>query len=147
MKVFIAYDSSVILEKLSELVAAIDGIEIVGSAIHATDAIISITRTKPDLVILDINLNGLNGGGQETDLITRIKKEAPPPIVVMLALMISYNIDSRYRERCGTLGADYLFDKVTEIGKLYDTIKEWAGDAPGAPLRRIRDRHRGESDT
>ena len=29
-----------------------------------------------------------------------------------------------YREKCQTLGADYFFDKVTEIQKVNDTLKQ-----------------------
>jgi DNA-binding NarL/FixJ family response regulator len=116
MKVFLVDDSAMVLEKLAAMISGIDGVEIVGQALNALDAIQSIVKLKPDLVILDIRLNG---GGNGMDVLKQIKKEIPPPIVIMLT---NYPYP-QYREKCRALGADYFFDKVTEIEKIYDTFK------------------------
>jgi len=117
MKVFLVDDSAIVLEKLAAMLSSIDGVEIAGQALNAPDAIQSIVKLKPDLVILDIRLNG---GGNGMDVLKRIKKEIPPPIVIMLT---NYPYP-QYREKCQARGADYFFDKVTEIEKLYNTFKQ-----------------------
>ena len=121
MKVFLVDDSAIVLEKLAAMISGIDGVEIAGQALNAHDAIQSIVKLKPDVAILDIRLNG---GGNGMDVLKRIKKEIPPPIVIMLTNH-SY---PQYREKCQALGADYFFDKVTEIEKLYDTFKQLLTD-------------------
>jgi DNA-binding NarL/FixJ family response regulator len=124
MKVFLVDDSAIVLEKLAAMISGIDGVEIAGQALNARDAIQSIVKLKPDVVILDIRLNG---GGSGMDVLQRIKKETPPPIVIMLT---NYPYP-QYREKCHVLGADYFFDKVTEIEKIYDTFKQLLTDKSG----------------
>src|SRR4030042_581768 len=105
MKVFLVDDSSIVLEKLVAMISGIDGVEIIGQALNERDAIQSIVKLKPDVVILDIRLNG---GGNGMDVLKRIKKEMPPPIVLMLT-NFPY---PQYRGKCQALGADVSFDKV-----------------------------------
>jgi DNA-binding NarL/FixJ family response regulator len=124
MKVFLVDDSAIVLGKLAAMISGIDGIEIAGQAQNARDAIQSIVKLKPDVVILDIRLNG---GGNGMDVLKPIKKEIPPPIVIMLT---NYPYP-QYREKCQALGADYFFDKVTEIEKMYDTFKQLLTDKSG----------------
>jgi CheY-like chemotaxis protein len=52
------------------------------------------------------------------------RKEIPSPIVIMLT---NYPYP-QYREKCQALGADYFFDKVTEIEKIYDTFQQLLTD-------------------
>jgi DNA-binding NarL/FixJ family response regulator len=121
MKVFLVDDSVIILEKLSSMLSDIDGVSIAGQARSADDAIQSIVKLKPDAVILDIRLN-LGGNGM--DVLMRIKNENPAPTVIMLT---NYPYP-QYREKCMALGADYFFDKVTEIEKINDTIERLRAD-------------------
>ena len=93
MKVFLVDDSAIVLEKLAAMISGIEGVEIAGQALNAHDAIQSIVKLKPDVVILDIRLNG---GGNGMNVLKRIKKEMPPPIVIMLT---NYPYP-QYREKC-----------------------------------------------
>jgi DNA-binding NarL/FixJ family response regulator len=121
MKVFLVDDSAIVLEKLTAMISSIDGVEIAGQALNAHDAIQFVVKLKPDVVILDIRLNG---GGNGMDVLKRIKKEIPSTVVIMLT---NYPYQ-QYREKCQALGADYFFDKVTEIEKVYDTFKRLLSD-------------------
>jgi len=121
MKVFLVDDSAIVLEKLAAMISGIGGVEIAGQAMNARDAIQSIVELKPDVVILDIRLNG---GGNGMDVLQRIKKEDPPPIVIMLT---NYPYP-QYRKKCQALGADYFFDKVADIEKIYDTVRQLLAD-------------------
>jgi len=121
MKVFLVDDSAIVLEKLAAMISGIGGVEIAGQAMNARDAIQSIIELKPDVVILDIRLNG---GGNGMDVLKRIKEEDPPPIVIMLT---NYPYP-QYRKKCQVLGADYFFDKVADIEKIYDTVKQLLAD-------------------
>lgn len=116
MKVFFVDDSVIVTERLKNLLSEIEGIEPVGQAENAQDAVEKILKMKPDVVILDIRLSGGNG----IDVLERIKREQPPPVVIMLT---NYPYP-QYRKRCMELGADYFLDKVTEIEKIVEVVKQ-----------------------
>jgi DNA-binding NarL/FixJ family response regulator len=121
VKIFLVDDAAIVLEKLATMISGIGGVEIAGQAMNAHDAIQSIIELKPDVVILDIRLNG---GGNGMDVLKRIKEEDPPPIAIMLT---NYPYP-QYRKKCQALGADYFFDKVADIEKIYDTVKQLLAD-------------------
>jgi len=118
MKVFLVDDSIIVLKKLADMISSIDdSIEIAGQAMNADDAVQSIVKIKPDVVILDIRLNGRHNG---IDVLEQIRAEIPSSIIIMLT---NYSYPE-YREKCRALGADYFFDKVIEIQKVNDTFKQ-----------------------
>jgi len=119
MKVFLVDDSVIVLKKLGDMISSIKGFEIAGQAMNADDAIQSIVKLKPDVVILDIRLNGSGNG---IDVLKRIRKEIPSSIIIMLT---NYPYP-QYRKKCEELGADYFFDKVTEIEEIPKVIEELA---------------------
>lgn len=118
MNVFIVDDSAIVREKLAAMLSDIVGVQCIGQAGSAREAIRSITELKPDAVILDVRLGGSNG----MDVLEQVKKQPPSPIVIMLT---NYPYP-QYRERCLALGADYFFDKVTEIELVYELFDRFA---------------------
>ena len=120
MKVFIIDDSELVVERLRALLSDIEGLEFIGQATNAKDAVEAILKLKPDVVILDIRLIGENG----MNVLERIKKEHAPPIVIVLT---NYPYP-QYRKKCRELGADYFFDKVTEIESFVKVLRTLAQD-------------------
>jgi DNA-binding NarL/FixJ family response regulator len=121
MKCFIVDDSIRVIEGVRALLASIEGLEFIGQATNANDAVEAILRLKPDVVILDIRLIGKDG----VNVLERIKKERPPPVVIMLT---NYP-DPLYRKKCRELGAEYFFDKVTEIESFIKVLRTLAQDS------------------
>jgi DNA-binding NarL/FixJ family response regulator len=115
MKVFIADDSTVLCERLIEMLSDIPGIEIIGHAQDVTGALYSIKKLNPDIVILDIRMPG----GSGIDVLQDIKKEKQAPMVIILT---NYPYP-QYRKKCLGLGADYFFDKSTEFEKVTELFK------------------------
>jgi DNA-binding NarL/FixJ family response regulator len=97
-------------------------VEIVGQAHNAQDAITSISEAKPDVVILDIRLPGKSG----IEVLKDIRDKKLPIRVIMLT---NYPYP-QYRKKCEELGADYFFDKVTEIEEIPNVIEKLAKDKP-----------------
>lgn len=60
-----------------------------------------------------------------------IKKGAPSPVVIMLT---NYPYP-QYRSKCKELGADYFFDKVTEIEKIAEAFEQLTKDKKITYLR------------
>jgi DNA-binding NarL/FixJ family response regulator len=126
MKVFIVEDSDIVVKRVKILLSTFEELEFIGQAANATDAVEAILQLKPDVVILDIRLIGGNG----MKVLERIKKEEPSPVVIMLT---NYPYP-QYREKCRKLGAEYFFDKVTEIESLVKVLKMLAQDTSQGEL-------------
>jgi len=120
MKIFIVDDSELVVQRVRSLLSNIEGLEFTGQATNANDAVEAIERLKPEVVILDIRLIGENG----MNVLERIKKEQSPPVVIMLT---NYPYP-QYRKKCRELGAEYFFDKVTEIESFVKVLRILAHD-------------------
>ena len=114
LSVYIVDDSQMMRERLRELMADIAGVEIVGQSGDPFEALDSIRKAHPDVVILDIRLPRRSG----IDVLKDIKKEARAPIVIMIT-----NYPYRqYRQGCLAAGADYFFSKIDEFEMIRDTL-------------------------
>ena len=123
LKVFIADDSSLVRERLAALVSELRGVELVGQAGGAYEALEAIQRLRPDVVILDIRMPGANG----IQVLEAIKKGAAVPAIIMLTAF-PYPL---YRKKCLEMGADYFFDKSTEFDRVVQVLKEMRDNATG----------------
>ena len=121
VKVFIADDSEVVCQRLIDMLVELPGIEIVGQAGDAAEAIKSIQKLHPDAVVLDIRMIG----GSGIDVLKGIKKSEPSTVVIMLT---NYPY-AQYRKKCMDEGADYFFDKSSEFEKVAEVIRQLAEDS------------------
>jgi two-component system LytT family response regulator len=79
MRIIIVDDEQPARERLKRLLADIAGVELIGEAGDGPQAVELIGRERPDLVLLDIQMPGLDGFGVIEAL------EKPPPIVFVTA--------------------------------------------------------------
>jgi two-component system LytT family response regulator len=79
MRVLIVDDESPARERLKRLLADIEGIELIGEAASGIQAVGMIEEEKPDLVLLDIQMPGLDG----FEVIEAL--EDPPPVIFVTA--------------------------------------------------------------
>jgi DNA-binding LytR/AlgR family response regulator len=61
LRILIVDDEPLALERMSDLLAQIDGVEIVGAAEGGADAISAIISVRPDLVLLDVEMPRVDG--------------------------------------------------------------------------------------
>ena len=115
LKVFIADDSQVFRSRLVEMLSDFRGIEIIGQARDAIEASKLLEQLRPDVIILDIRMPG----GSGIDVLRNIKKDVNNPKIIMLT-NYSYPV---YREKCKGLGADFFFDKSTEMDKFTEVFE------------------------
>ena len=116
MKVLIVDDSKIVCNGLREMLINIADLVVVGEAHNAGEAVKAISELKPDVVILDIRLPGPSG----IEVLKDIRDKKLPIRVIMLT---NYPYP-QYRKKCEELGADYFFDKVTEIEKVTEVIEQ-----------------------
>ena len=115
MRIFIADDSELLRVRLVDMLSEIEGIEIVGQAQESLDAIESIEKLNPHVVILDVRMPQ----GDGIKVLEAIKKNLQSPKVIIFT---NYPYP-QYRKRYMDAGADFFFDKSTEFEKLVDTVK------------------------
>lgn len=110
MRVFIADDSRVIVERLTDLLNEVPGVQFAGQAGDVPHAILSILETKPDAVILDLQMPG--GSGLE---VLRAIRRTQPSLCVLICTNFPY---PQYRAECISAGANFFLDKSTEFEKI-----------------------------
>ncbi len=114
--IYIVDDSKALRERLVSMLSEIDGIEVVGQARNAGEAIDGIRHLKPRVVILDIQMPGGNG----IEVLRAIKQDLLPPVV----LMLTNHPYAQYRDKCLELGADYFLDKTKDLENLTGIFKD-----------------------
>lgn len=120
LKVFIADDSAPVAEMLTEILTAPGRVEIVGVGDSENAAIDGIERTKPDAVILDLQLKT----GSGANVIRAVRGNMA--IARTRVLVMSNHTSPQLRAGCLELGADDYFDKVKDLTLLTRRIAELA---------------------
>lgn len=120
MQVFLVEDSVLVRDRLARLLMEVPGTTIVGHASSAASAIREILATRPDLVVLDVQL----AEGSGFDVLRALRAQAPELEVVMLS---NYSADP-YRQIAERFGARALFDKAREFERVRDLVAERAAN-------------------
>lgn len=114
--VFIVDDSPIVRDRLTTLLSELPGVEVVGQADIAFEAIDSIRKLRPSVVVLDISMPG----GSGMHVLETIKQDRPEPMVIMLTNFAH----DHYRQKCLQSGADYFFDKSTEFERVSEVLRQ-----------------------
>lgn len=114
VQVFIVEDSVPIRERLAGLLAAIEGVSVVGEADTQGAAIEGILRTHPDSVVLDIQLPG----GSGIEVLRKVRAQCPDTAFIVLT---NYP-NPQYRRACIEAGASCFLDKNTDFSKVGEAV-------------------------
>ena len=117
-QVFIVDDSASIRLRLAEMLNGIDDVRVVGEAETSRAAIDGILQTRPDSVLLDLNLGASNG----IEVLRVVRAQAPEIVFVVL----TNHSEPQYRRFCQKAGARYFLDKSTEFDRVREVIAEIA---------------------
>ena len=104
INVLLVDDSRTVLAQLERLLAEVDGLAIVGMARDGAAAIRMATEAKPDLVLLDIVMQGLDG----LSALRTIKSMHPG---IEVAMVSSVSGDAQKAEEAFRLGACQVLGK------------------------------------
>ena len=114
MKIFLVEDSPLLRERLQGIVASVPGTQSVGHAGTAQAAIAGIQNTRPDIVVLDIQLEEGNG----FEVMQVIRKVLPQ---VKFYVLTNF-ANEAYQRKAERLGAQGFFDKSREFERLRETL-------------------------
>lgn len=114
-KILIVDDHEVVRDGLKNILTSLDGIAIAGEAGNGEDAVKMYTTIKPDLVIMDISMPGMNGIEA-----TRIIKEKDPDARILILTM---HDNQEYLNQIIRSGAKGFILKNTDKEELLDAVK------------------------
>jgi len=114
-RIFIVDDHPLVREGLTLRISNQPGMSICGEADGEEEAYAAIMEASPDLVIIDLTLQG----GHGLELIKRLKGRCPN----LKMLVVSGHNESLYAERCLRAGALGYLNKQESSTKLLDAIR------------------------
>ena len=120
MRIFLVENSPHILKRLSEVLSALPGIVLVGQAAGAKQAIDEILKLRPQVVLLDVELDQ----GTGFDVLVALRDNAPE---IDAYVLTSFVIEA-LRGLAGKLGAKGFFDKIKDLHILRDLLARRAAD-------------------
>ena len=115
MEVFLVEDSPPVRARLGEMLSAIPGVTLVGTATHAAEATESILTLRPQLVVLDLSLGG---GSSGFEVLRNVRRIAPEIDFYMLS---NFSAEP-YRQLAERLGARDFFDKTKEFDRVREVV-------------------------
>ena len=125
LSVMIVDDSDMLRACLRRLIDTLPGLNLVGEATNAIEAVARFEDLRPDIVILDIQMPG----GSGIEVLKWIKKRTPACRVVMA----SSCPPQIYGPLCIEHGADHYFDKANDMDKLVDLLIPWLPSTTNSP--------------
>jgi DNA-binding NarL/FixJ family response regulator len=114
-KIFIVDDHPIVRQGLALLINRENDLTVCGDAEEAGDALVRILETQPNLIIVDISLNGPDG----LDLLKEIRIHQPQLPVLMLSMLDEAN----YAERALRAGANGYIMKQEATEKVLVAIR------------------------
>lgn len=111
VRVFLADDHAVLRAGLRLLLETQSGFEVVGEAATGLEALTLVEALKPDLILLDLSMPGLNG----LDALPTLRRLAPAAHILVLTM----HDDSQYLRRALKEGAaGYILKKAADTDLL-----------------------------
>jgi DNA-binding NarL/FixJ family response regulator len=118
LRLLVVEDSKRVADRLFELLDQVPQVETVDAVESEREAIASVRRTDPDVVILDLHLKQGTGFG----VLRSLPAESDRPTVVVLT-----NFDlPEYRSQAYALGVNYFLDKANEFDRIPEILEEIA---------------------
>lgn len=124
IRVLIFEDNAELRSSLSSLISGDKGFQLMGAFGECTGALPAVTKLKPDVVLMDIDMPGMSG----LEGLRQIKQQFPDVNVLMLTV---FDDDDNVFKAVQQGATGYLLKKTTP-SKILEAIKE-AKDG-GAPM-------------
>jgi two-component system, NarL family, nitrate/nitrite response regulator NarL len=118
MRVLLADDSELILERLQDMLSKYKQVEIVGTIKNGTETLEALRILKPDMAIVDVRMPGLSG----REVLNKIRQEDK----TVKFIILTFSSSDYYRQAAMQAGADYFFSKVDDFDKLSRVVEEMA---------------------
>lgn len=137
-RVFLADDHELMRAGLRALLQEMLDIDVVGEAADGLDVVRGVRDSRPDLVLLDIGMPGLNG----IDVLERLRRQEESPPVIMLSMHSSVEDVARAMSAGanGYLPKESAFDELSQALDAVFSGSEYLGKGIAADqVRRTRE--------
>lgn len=121
MMVYLVEDSPIIRERLRDMVMELDPGTTVHEAASPLAAIAGILEKQPELVVLDLQLEG----GSGLDVLREVNEKLPASRIIVF----SNHASQPYRKKCMAMGATGVFDKAQDFEMVRDIVRQMIGAA------------------
>ncbi|HVU22679.1 MAG TPA: response regulator transcription factor [Opitutus sp.] len=118
LRVLVVEDATEVAARLADLLAELDGVEVIGPVLNGTDAIRQFHAREPHAVVLDLQLPGRSG----FEVLAAIRQSGRPCVVLVLTSHDSIE----FRDRCRQAGADYFLRKSSEFERVQAIVRDLA---------------------
>ncbi|NTW34323.1 MAG: response regulator transcription factor [Bacteroidetes bacterium] len=116
MKILLADDSDLILERLQEMLSMYEQVDIVGSFTNGVEALEALRILKPDLAIIDLKMPGLSG----LEVLNEIRKKDKK----LKFIIFTFYTSEYYKTMAIKAGTDYFFSKIDDFEKVSKVVEE-----------------------
>lgn len=118
LRLLLVDDSPLICDSMTRLIEkASPGFKICGAVMNRTDALSQVRKLVPDVCLVDISINGREGG---LDLMREIRNEFP----LMGVLAVSLHDEDLYAERALRAGADGYLSKAEVGARIVEAVDQ-----------------------
>jgi len=108
LNVLLIDDTVIILQRLKSLISEIKHVVRTEAVTSAEEALLMMQGYQPDIMVLDINMPGMNG----IEMLRTMQKD---PVKKPVVIMLTNNSLAHYKEECLKLGADFFLDKSRDF--------------------------------
>jgi DNA-binding NarL/FixJ family response regulator len=116
MKVLVVDDSPPFRERVKRHLNEADGILVVGEAEDGLSAVREVERLRPDVVLLDLHMPGVDG--------FRVLQHVKERFAGMTVVVLTSDASEIVRQRCVVLRADAVMDKRDATANLLPALRE-----------------------
>jgi DNA-binding NarL/FixJ family response regulator len=119
IRVLLADDHAIMRDGLKEILATVDGFELVGEAANGNEVLDALHHELPDLLMMDMSMPGVSG----ISLIEQVKHRHPKLAVLVLTMLD----DTQIALRALKAGADGYITKDRPAAELVAALRKVAG--------------------
>jgi len=133
VKVLVVDDSALMRQLISKMLSSYPDIQVLGTAINGSDALVKIPVLRPDVVTLDVEMPVLDG----LAALRRIRRECPLPVIMFSTLTA---LGTRATIEALALGGFDFVTKPSSPAALEPMVAELAGKiraAAAVPMSRV----------
>lgn len=116
LSLYMVEDSELVQKRLGGVLTELAGVDVVGWASTAREALVGIESLKPELVTIDLGLRS----GTGFDVMKALQNL--PPAERPLYVVVSNHNHATHREAAIRLGAAAVFDKAHDVNALVEFI-------------------------